>query len=161
MINRPIKKSLTRSLQNKTILERAGISARAYLTPTRGHTLAIFPDSTQVSAFTQDFKTLHPDANSFLLPEMPLSQQAASIHALLLERGEILRRWANSSGVLAASPGALMSSCLVGVKALKVSLNENISPDSIKGWLIDSGYTPSSLVWLPGQFAQRGFILDV
>ena len=161
MINRPIKKSLTRSLRNKTILERAGISARAYLTPTRGHTLAIFPDTTQASAFTQDFRTLNPGANIFLLPEMPLSQQSANIRALLLERGEILRRWAHTDGVIAASPGALMSSCLVGVKALRISRYEKFSPDTLKEWLIDSGYTPSSLVWLPGQFAQRGFILDV
>ena len=161
MINRPIKKSLTRSLQNKTILERAGISARAYLTPARGHTLAIFPDSTQASQFTQDFRALYPGANVYLLPEMPLTQQSANIRALLLERGEILRRWAHTDGVIAASPGALMSSCLVGVKALKISRGENINPDKLKEWLIDSGYTPSSLVWLPGQFAQRGFILDV
>ena len=161
MINRPIKKSLTRSLRNKTILERAGISARAYLTPKSGHTLAIFPDTTQASAFAQDFKTLNPGANIFLLPEMPLSQQTASIRALLLERGEILRRWAHLDGVIASSPGALMASCLVGVSALKVSRSENFSPESLRDWLISSGYTPSSLVWLPGQFAQRGFILDV
>ena len=161
MINRPIKKSLTPSLRNKTILERAGISARAYLTPQKGHTLAIFPDTTQASAFAQDFKSLNPGANIFLLPEMPLSQQTASIRALLLERGEILRRWANLDGVIAASPGALMASCLVGVSALRISRSENFSPETLKDWLISSGYTPSSLVWLPGQFAQRGFILDV
>ena len=161
MINRPIKKSLTPSLRNKTILERAGISARAYLTPQKGHTLAIFPDTTQASAFAQDFKTLNPGANIFLLPEMPLSQQTASIRALLLERGEILRRWANLDGVIAASPGALMASCLVGASALRISRSENFSPETLKDWLISSGYTPSSLVWLPGQFAQRGFILDV
>lgn len=161
MINRPIKKSLTPSLRNKTILERAGISARAYLTPQKGHTLAIFPDTTQASAFAQDFKSLNPGANIFLLPEMPLSQQTASIRALLLERGEILRRWANLDGVIAASPGALMASCLVGVSALRISRSETFSPETLKDWLISSGYTPSSLVWLPGQFAQRGFILDV
>ena len=161
MIKRPIKESLTRSLRNKTILERSGISARAWLTPESGHIIAVFPDTTQASVFTQDFKTLFPDRNIFLLPEMPLTSQSASIRALLLERGEILKRWAKSDGVMAASPGALMSSCLVGSPDAKISLTEKFDSDSFKNWLIESGYTASSLVWLPGQFAQRGFIFDV
>ena len=161
MINRPIKKILTRSLRNHTILEHAGISARAYLTPSALHTLAIFPDMTQAAAFTQDFRTLHPDKNISLLPEMPLTPQETSIRPLLLERGETLIRWAESQGVMAASPGALMASCLVGASQLKISKSENFNADSVKQWLFESGYTPSSLVWLPGQFAQRGFILDV
>lgn len=161
MITRPIKKSLTRTLRNKTILERAGISARAYLTPKSGHTLAIFPDTTQASLFTQDFKALFPEREIFLLPEMPLTPQSESIRPLLLERGETLRRWAESQGVMAATPGALMASCLTGVSTAKISLSQPFNVDSLKDWLISSGYNPSSLVWIPGQFAQRGFIIDV
>ena len=161
MITRPKKKLLTQSLRNKTVLERAGISARAYLTPETAHTLVIFPDTTQASAFTQDFRTLHPDANIFLLPEMPLTPQPGSIRPLLLERGEILRRWAGSQGVIAAAPGALMASCLTGSPDFSVSASSPFSPESFNDWLISSGYSPSSLVWMPGQFAQRGFIFDV
>ena len=161
MITRPIKKSLTRTLRNKTILERAGISARAYLTPKGGHTLAIFPDTTQASLFTQDFNALFPEREIFLLPEMPLTPQSGSVRPLLLERGETLRRWAESQGVMAATPGALMASCLTGVSTAKISLSQPFNVDSLKDWLISSGYNPSSLVWMPGQFAQRGFIIDV
>ena len=161
MINRQKTRTLTRSLSNKTIFERAGISARAYLTPTDGHTLAIFPDMSLVSSFAQDFKAFHPDKNVFVLPEMPMSPQSASIRALLLERGETIKRWTESGGVMAASPGALMASCLVGLSDVKLSLSQNFDPDSLRDWLTKSGYTPSSLVWLPGQFAQRGFILDI
>ena len=161
MITRPITKTLTRSLRNKTILERAGISARAYLTPEKSHTLAIFPDTTQASTFAQDFSTLHPDANIFILPEMSLTPQPGSIRPLLLERGEILRRWADSQGVIAATPGALMASCLVGAADMRVAKSVPFDAEALKDWLISSGYTPSSLVWMPGQFAQRGFILDV
>ena len=161
MITRPIKKTLTRSLRNKTILERAGISARAYLMPKKGHTLVIFPDMTQASLFTQDFKTLYPDSEIFLLPEMPLSQQTGSIRPLLLERGETLRRWSESQGVISTTPGALMSSCLTGVATAKISLTQPFNVETLKEWLDSSGYTPSSLVWMPGQYAQRGFIMDV
>ena len=161
MINRPSIKTLTRSLRGKTILERAGISARAYLTPSASHTLAIFPDITQASAFTQDFKTLHPGKNIFLLPEMPLVSQNDSLRALLLERGGILSRWAESDGVIAATPGGLMASCLTGSSQLRVSKADTFDADGVRDWLISSGYKPSSLVWMPGQFAQRGYILDV
>ncbi len=161
MINRPIKKTLNHTLRNKTILERAGISARAYLTPSNAHTLAVFPDITQASLFVQDFKALHPDSSVFMLPEMPLSSQAESLRALLLERGETIRRWAETGGVIASSPGALMASCLTGSSTLKIAKAGKFEADNVKDWLISSGYKPSSLVWVPGQFAQRGFIIDV
>ena len=144
-----------------TVLETAGISARAYLTPENSHILAVFPDMTQVSAFSSDFAALHPEQNIFTLPEMPLTSQSVSIRALLLERGEILKRWQDSQGVLAASPGALMASCLIGSEQLKISKSDKFDVDKTVQWLISSGYTPSSLVWVPGQFARRGYILDV
>ena len=62
---------------------------------------------------------------------------------------------------MAATPGALMASCLTGVSTAKISLSQAFNVDSLKDWLISSGYNPSSLVWMPGQFAQRGFIIDV
>ena len=161
MINRPIKKSLTRSLRNKTILERSGLSARAYLTPINAHTLAIFPDVMQAAQYSQDFKALHPDGNIFTLPEMPMTLKTESLRALLLERGEMLTRWAEDGGVLAASPGSLMASCLAGSSVLKVSKSGSFNVEAVRDWLTLSGYQPSSLVWMPGQFSQRGFILDV
>ena len=161
MNTRLIINTLTRKLTNKTIFERAGLSARAYLTPAHNHTLALFPDTTQAATFSQDFRTLYPDQNIFMLNELPLTSEIEGLKALLLERGETLRRWNETKGILAASPGALISSCLIGGSELKIKLSESFNIDKIKSWLELSGYKRSSLVWAPGQYVQRGFILDV
>ena len=116
MKNLPVVKALTRALRNKTILERSGLSARAYMAPSGTQTLAILPDTMQASTFIQDFRTLHPDRPAFLLNELPLTSETDGLPALLLERGETILRWRESCGVMAASPGALMSSCLIGGK---------------------------------------------
>ena len=157
----PSVKALTRSLRNKTILERAGISARAYITPSTTHTIAIFPDMLQANTFIQDYTTLYPDRPAYLVNELPLTSETEGLNALLLERGEIFLRWRDSKGVLAASPGALMSSCLVGGTELTISLSDKFDINRVTEWLILSGYKRSNLVWSPGQYVQRGFILDV
>lgn len=161
MKNRPIVKSINITLRNKSILERGGITARAYLAPHVAHTLAIFPDTLQTAEFVQDFRTLYPKRDIFVLNELPLSSQNTGMKALLLERGETIRRWLHSSGLLAATPGALMSTCLLGNEELKLERSKKVSPDKIKSWLEISGYKHSNLVWAPGQYVQRGFILDV
>ena len=111
MNNTPLIKTFSRSLRNKTVWERSGISARAYLSRSSAHTLAIFPDTLQAATFFQDYKTLYPDLNVFMLNEMPLTSHDESSRALLLERGETLRRWNKDKGVLVATPGALITSC--------------------------------------------------
>ena len=161
MKNLPVIKSLTRALRNKSILERAGISARAYLTPPAGHVLEIFPDMMQASTFIQDYRTLFPDKPAYLLNELPLTSDTEGLPALLLERGETLYRWTETRGVLAASPGSLMASCLTGGAVLKIAKSEPFDPEKVREWLEMSGYKRSSLVWSPGQYVQRGYILDV
>mgnify|MGYP002625038729 CR=1 FL=1 len=157
----PAVKALTRSLRNKTILERSGIPARAYLTPSTTHTLAIFPDMMQANTFIQDYRTLFQEKPAYLINELPLTSETEDINALLLERGETLLRWRDSKGVLAASPGALMASCLVGGRELTISRSGRFDIGQVTEWLILSGYKRSNLVWSPGQYVQRGFILDV
>ena len=161
MNNRPIIKALNRSLRNKVIFERAGLSARAFVSHTRAHTLAIFPDTLQAATFFKDYKTLHPDLNIFMLNEMPLSSQSASYRALLLERGESIKNWINSKGILTATPGALMAACMVGNLELNIKRSEKFDAEQLKSWLETSGYKHSNLVWAPGQYIQRGFIIDV
>lgn len=158
---RPLIKSLTRSLRNKSILERAGISSRAYITPAHSHILAILPDTLQASTFLQDYRTLYPERNAYLLNELPLSSQTDGIKALLLERGETIMRWRKDSGVLIAAPGALMSSCLTGGNELLISRAKPFDVSKAISWLEINGYKRSSLVWSPGQYVQRGYILDV
>ncbi len=160
-MKRSVIKTFSRLYSNQSILERAGISARAFTCPNEAHLIAIFPDSLQAAEFMNDSKILHPERNYFMLKELPLSAQNTGIKALLLERGETLRNWVKDSGVLVATPGALMSSCLLGSAKLDIKLSQKIPPDKIKSWLEIAGYKRSNLVWAPGQYIQRGFILDV
>ena len=161
MRNRIAVKTLNRSLKNKTVFERAGLSARAWLARAQAHTLAIFPDTLQAATFIQDYKTLHPDLKIFSLNELPLSSQGDSLRALLVERGEAMRRWNEENGILVATPGALMSSCMLGHSELHIRKDEKFDAEKIKSWLEFAGYKRSNLVWAPGQYVQRGFILDI
>ena len=161
MKNLPILKTLTPSLRNKTILERSGLSARAFLIPPSVRTLAIFPDTLQAATFMQDFRTLHPERQAFMLNELPLTSQTEGLRALLLERGETLTHWQESRGLLVATPGALMTSCLVGGSELLIARSEPFDAERIIAWLESAGYKRSNLVWAPGQYVRRGFILDV
>ena len=159
--NRPSVKTLNRTLRNKTIFERSGLSARAWLAKTTAHTLAIFPDTLQAATFTQDFKTLHPDSKIFSLNELPLSSQGDSLRALLVERGSAMQRWDEEKGILTATPGALMSSCMLGKSEIHIRRDEKFDAEKIKSWLEFAGYKRSNLVWAPGQYVQRGFIFDI
>ena len=161
MKKRPVIKTFNHSLRNKTIFERAGLAARAWLLRSKAHTLIIFPDTLQSSTFFQDYKNLYPDLNIFMLNELPLSANINNARALLLERGQTMKHWISDSGILVTTPGALMASCLIGSSELKINLTEKFNIEKIKEWLEASGYTRSSLVWAPGQYVQRGFILDV
>ncbi len=160
MKNRTAVKTLNRTLRNKTIFERSGLSARAWLARTQAHTLAIFPDTLQAATFVQDYKTLYPELKIFMLNELPLSSRG-DIRALLVERGETIQRWNNEKGILAATPGALMSSCMLGKAELHIRRDEKFDAEKIKSWLEFSGYKRSNLVWAPGQYVQRGFIFDI
>lgn len=161
MKNLPKVKALTRALRNKTILERSGIPARAYIAPTSAHVLEIFPDTMQANTFLQDYSTLFPDRPAYILNELPMTSETEGLNALLLERGETLSRWRHTKGVISASPGALMSSCLVGGSELRIAKADSFDSEHVKSWLELSGYKRSTLVWSPGQYVQRGFILDV
>ena len=161
MKNLPKVKALTRALRNKTILERSGIPARAYTAPTSSHVLEIFPDTMQANTFLQDYSTLFPDRPAYILNELPMTSETEGLNALLLERGATLTRWRHTKGIISASPGALMSSCLVGGSELRISKADSFDSEHVKSWLELSGYKRSTLVWSPGQYVQRGFILDV
>ncbi|MBQ3695301.1 MAG: DEAD/DEAH box helicase [Synergistaceae bacterium] len=161
MKKRPIIKSITHSHRNKTLFNRAGISAGAYMTPVYAHTLAVFPDALQASTFIQDTKALFPERNIYLLNELPLNSETDGLKALLLERGETIRRWIDTKGILAAYPGSLMASCMLGSLDKVIKRSEKFNLVKLREWLDMAGYKRSSLVWSPGQYVQRGFILDV
>jgi len=161
MKKRTAVKTLNRTLRNKTIFERAGLSARAWLARSQAHTLAVFPDTLQAATFLQDYKTLYPELKIFSLNELPLSSQSEGLTALLVERGETMRRWGSENGILTATPGALMSACMLGKAELHIRRDEKFDAEKIKAWLEFAGYKRSNLVWAPGQYVQRGFIFDI
>lgn len=143
-----------------TVHDRAGGAARAWICPP-GRLLAVLPDSRQAAEFVSDRRTLFPEEPLFRLAEPPLTVQTIGSRPLLLERGEVLRRWTMEGGVLAATPGALMAPCLMADGELPVERGEEYARDRLVAWLERSGYQRADLVWSPGQYVLRGFIMDV
>lgn len=143
-----------------SVHDRAGGAARAWMCP-EGRVAAVFPDVRQASEFALDRKAFFPDRPLFRLAELPLTLQTIGSRPLLLERGETIRRWTTEGGVLVATPGALMSPCLMADGELPVTCGEEYARDRLVAWLERSGYQRADLVWSPGQYVLRGFIMDV
>jgi transcription-repair coupling factor (superfamily II helicase) len=123
--------------------------------------LALFSDTRQVADFVSDRKILCPNVPIHLLNELPLTAQAIGNRPLLLQRGETIQRWAKEGGVLAATPGGVMAPCLLGDGELMLQQGEDYERNRLVAWLERSGYQRSDLVWSPGQYILRGFIMDV
>jgi transcription-repair coupling factor (superfamily II helicase) len=119
------------------------------------------PDTRQVADFISDRQSLFPDSPAHLLNELPLTAQTIGSRPLLLQRGETVQRWIRQGGVMVATPGALMAPCLLGDDELLLKRGEDYTRDRLIAWLERSGYQRSDLVWSPGQYILRGFIMDV
>lgn len=161
------------------VLERAGGAARAWIfnETLNKNILAVFPDERHVEEFAVNIKNLFKDFyNVFILKELPLSSDFNSdsiknnnIAPLLLERGETLKRWLklnnnlnnNTANFLAATPGALMTPCASGEDKFVLKTGNEYKREDIISWLDANGFTRSDLVWRPGQYAPRGFIVDI
>ena len=127
----------------------------------KGPFLALLPDTRQAADFVSDRQTLFPDTPVHLLNELPLTAQTIGSRPLLLQRGETVQRWIREGGILVATPGAVMASCLLGDEELLLKRGEDYTRDRLIAWLERSGYQRSDLVWSPGQYILRGFIMDV
>ena len=148
-----------------TLLNRIAGASDAYICPDdEKNLLAVFPDIHKAGVFVNDFKALHPNSNIYLLNELPLKKSQINdknFKPLLIERGEIIKSWRNKGGVLAVTPGGLMTPCMNGGSELELTAGKNYSRDFLTQWLEKSGYTRSNLVYLPGQYIIRGFICDI
>jgi transcription-repair coupling factor (superfamily II helicase) len=125
------------------------------------HLLVLLPDARQAAGFVSDRKTLFPHSPVHLLNELPLTVQALGSRSLLLQRGETIQRWVRGGGTLVSTPGAAMAPCLLGDGDFEVRRGEDYARDRLTAWLERSGYHRSDLVWSPGQYILRGFIMDV
>jgi transcription-repair coupling factor (superfamily II helicase) len=123
--------------------------------------LALLPDIRQAADFVADRQALFPETPAYLLNELPLTAQTIGSRPLLLQRGETIQCWIRQGGVLAATPGAVMATCLLGDDELLLKRGEDYTRDRLIAWLERSGYQRSDLVWSPGQYILRGFIMDV
>ena len=148
---------------NLTLLNKISGASDAWICPdNENNILAIFQDIRKASAFVQDYKILHADKAAYLLKELPVNNNdERNSRPLLIERGEIIKNWRVHGGVLACSAGALMSQCMAGGAELELNTGKIYTRVFFNQWLENSGYARSNLVWLPGQYVQRGFIIDV
>ena len=85
---------------------------------------------------------------------------------LTSRRLELLARLPSlKQGVIIAPVTALMQRLApvgwVRGQSLKLACGDVIAPDSFRQDLVDAGYQPSDQVWQPGQFAQRGAVIDL
>lgn len=137
-------------------------AARCWICRAPGQSaLVVLPDGKQARTFLADWRTLFPEENAFLLPEIPLTAEGVSGRALPLQRGEILSRWKEGGGIALATPGALMAPFRRGEGDLLIRPGEIYSRERLLDWLVHGGYVRSDLVWSPGQFVFRGYILDL
>jgi transcription-repair coupling factor (superfamily II helicase) len=144
--------------------DRAGGAACAWACGPGGEgkfLLTLLPDTRQAADFASDRKALFPDSPIHLLNELPLTVQTIGSRPLLLQRGETIRQWIQEGGVLAATPGAVLAPCLLGDGEFPLKRGEDYARDRFTAWLERSGYQRSELVWSPGQYVIRGFIMDV
>ncbi|MBQ7262340.1 MAG: DEAD/DEAH box helicase [Synergistaceae bacterium] len=144
-----------------TVSSRGGSAARAWACP-QGRTLVVSPDLRQASELASDRRALFPEGPTLLLKDPPLTPQGIQSRPLAIERGETLRRWASGPpGLLSATPGALMAPCRLGEDELLVERGQELSRERLLAWLERNGYQRSDLVWSPGQYVARGYIIDV
>jgi transcription-repair coupling factor (superfamily II helicase) len=148
-----------------TVHDRAGGGARAWACgeclPPDDPFLVLLPDARQAADFLSDRRTLFPGSPVHLLNEIPLTVQTLGSRPLLLQRGETIQRWIREGGPLIATPGAVMAPCLLGDGEFEIRRGGEYARDRLVAWLERSGYHRSDLVWSPGQYILRGFIIDV
>ena len=143
-----------------SVHDRAGGAAWAWMCPA-GRIVAVCPDARQAAEFASNHRTFFPERPLFRLAEPSLTVQTIGSRPLRLERGETIRRWVLEGGVLVSTPGALMAPCLLGDGELPMTRGEEYARDRLVAWLERSGYQRADLVWSPGQYVLRGFIMDV
>ncbi|MDR1019616.1 MAG: DEAD/DEAH box helicase, partial [Synergistaceae bacterium] len=132
--------------------------------------LVLLPDSRQVRNFIADADSICavPGAGRLkgaeTLPEIALASFGGDrqmLEAQKAERGEAISRWADSGGILLATPGALMGPISLGGDRLVLNRGDGTGRSRLIEWLSAKGYERTDIVWSPGQFTHRGGIVDL
>lgn len=129
--------------------------------------LVLLPNSRAARDFASDAAAL----SSFvelprveMLPEEPPhvgEDGTGSSEATMAERGEVMLRWQDEGGALAATAGALMGPFSVGGDSISLSIGPGTSRSRLIEWLDQKGYERADIVWSPGQYTYRGGIVDL
>ncbi len=123
--------------------------------------VAVFPDAKQAGLFIGDWKALFPEEPAEYLQEIPLTPQGIANKALAVQRGETLGRWRADGGLLVTTGGGLLGPVSKGSGDILLSAGKEYERNALLDWLVHAGYVRSDLVWAPGQFVLRGYILDI
>lgn len=130
--------------------------------------LYVAPSASLAEQVWSDLQTLLPDETILFFParESPLYGIAASSPELLAERQKTL--YALGSGqrcLVVTSVAALLyqlpAPSIFSAQGLELSYGQQISLEELTRLLVQGGYERVHLVERPGQFSQRGGILDI
>ena len=118
------------------------------------------PTRQEALALDSDLKVLEV-GESRLLEEPPLDSEKLRSGDSFLRRGHTLSGWLNAkSGMLVATPGALVTPFRFGKTGLTLAAGKRLGRDTLTSWLAENGYRRAELVWQPGEFAVRGALVD-
>ena len=122
--------------------------------------LVVLPDFTRVRDFDWDWKTLWGHEGIRVLEELPLDEGRALHEPLQVRRGETLRAWESTGGLLVTSPGGILGPVGLGESRIQLWKGLSFGRDDLLDWLGREGYERVDLVWAPGQFVARGSLVD-
>ncbi len=123
--------------------------------------LAILPNSRELLDYVSDFEALFPEGRCFALPEIPLQGDQEERKPLLVHRGDLVGAWLREGGTLAATASGMLMPFAFSDGTFRIVRGEDGVRGSLLSWLVDKGYQRTDLVWLPGQYALRGALLDL
>jgi transcription-repair coupling factor (superfamily II helicase) len=128
--------------------------------------LVVLPNSRFVRDFSADADSMRSFAELpavSVLPETAITSYADSPHIMEAQkasRGEVMDKWRTGGGILLATPGALMGPMSLGGDRISLAQGPGVSRSFMLEWLAAHGYERTDIVWIPGQFAYHGGIVD-
>lgn len=130
--------------------------------------VAVFPGQEDARFLKSDLDSLEAQ-NSYLFPptgNKPYDEQQITDNALTIQRSEVLESIQHSDrSITVTSVDALYEKIIspeaFAAASLQISTGDSIEIDKLKEELTDQKYSSVKFVDRPGEFAQRGGILDV
>lgn len=140
----------------------------AHLSQKYDHIVTIFPNAEAARFLKSDLDSLETE-HSFLFPptgNKPYDDQQITDNALIIQRSEVLENIQhNDRSITVTSVDALYEKIIspeaFSDASMQISTGDTVDIEALKKELIDQQYASVKFVDRPGEFAQRGGILDV